>query len=125
MTVVNVNELNIQVRIHPSSVLHSSVSYDSPYVVFHEKMKTSGTFILDCSVVPAFPLILCGGRDIHIKLHQGSFVLEVDDGWIKFVCDSHKVSYYSYFNSFVVDSFIIIVDYAVRKLYFIYLFIYD
>lgn len=44
-------------------------------------------------MVPAFPLVLCGGSDIHIKLHQGSFVIEVDDGWIKFVCDSHKVKH--------------------------------
>lgn len=42
-------------------------------------------------MVPAFPLILCGGSEIHVQLHGGRFVIELDDGWIKFVCDSQQV----------------------------------
>ena len=79
------------VSVHPSSVLFACGNYESPYVVYHEKMKTSRIFIRECSMVPAFPLILCGGSEIHVGLDRGTFVLSIDDGWIKFVCESHQV----------------------------------
>ena len=86
------------VSIHPSSVLFSRGNFDSPYIVYHEKIKTSRVFIRECSMAPAFPLILCGGSEIHVSLHRGTFVLGIDDGWIKFICDSHEVFKFNFKN---------------------------
>ena len=53
------------VHVHPSSVCHSASSFDSPYLVFHEKVKTSKVFIREMSMVPVYPMILFGGTGKH------------------------------------------------------------
>jgi len=76
------------VSIHPSSVNFNQRSFHSPYLVYHEKVKTTKVYIRDCSMVTVYPLLLFGGGSISIELYQGNFILSVDDGWIKFLAAS-------------------------------------
>lgn len=65
--------------------------YNSPYLVYHEKVKTSRVFIRDCSMVSVYPLVLFGGGQVNMELHKGEFVISLDDGWIRFAAASHQV----------------------------------
>ncbi|XP_046383493.1 putative ATP-dependent RNA helicase DHX57 [Ischnura elegans] len=71
------------VFIHPSSVNYSANDYPSPYLVYHEKIKTSRVFIRDCSMVPVLPLVLFTGSKLNVELNQGVFIISLEDGWIK------------------------------------------
>ncbi|NXW30643.1 DEXH1 helicase, partial [Phaetusa simplex] len=66
--------------------------FESPYLVYHEKIKTSRVFIRDCSMVSVYPLVLLGGGQVHMQLQKGEFVISLDDGWIRFVAASHQVA---------------------------------
>ncbi|XP_066172783.1 putative ATP-dependent RNA helicase DHX57 isoform X2 [Sylvia atricapilla] len=80
------------VHIHPSSVNYQTRHFESPYLVYHEKVKTSRVFIRDCSMVSVYPLVLLGGGQVHMQLLRGDFVISLDDGWIRFVAASHRVA---------------------------------
>ncbi|XP_065487852.1 putative ATP-dependent RNA helicase DHX57 [Caloenas nicobarica] len=80
------------VHIHPSSVNYQTRHFESPYLVYHEKIKTSRVFIRDCSMVSVYPLVLLGGGQVHMQLQKGEFVISLDDGWIQFVATSHQVA---------------------------------
>uniref|UniRef100_A0A8C5HMS3 Putative ATP-dependent RNA helicase DHX57 n=1 Tax=Gouania willdenowi TaxID=441366 RepID=A0A8C5HMS3_GOUWI len=80
------------VHVHPSSVNHNTRHYESPFLVYREKVKTSRVFIRDCSMTSVFPLLLFGGSQINVELHNGEFVLSLDDGWIKFAVPSYQVA---------------------------------
>lgn len=68
------------VMIHPSSVNFDRMSFESPWLVYHEKVKTSAIFLRDSSMVSPYSLILFGGR---IFLEEKKNMLKVDN-WIKF-----------------------------------------
>ncbi|KAM6433419.1 putative ATP-dependent RNA helicase DHX57 [Rhynochetos jubatus] len=80
------------VHIHPSSVNYQTRHFESPYLVYHEKIKTSRVFIRDCSMVSVYPLVLLGGGQVHMQLQKGEFVISLDDGWIRFAAASHQVA---------------------------------
>ena len=81
------------VNIHPSSVNAKASYYENAYMVYHEKVKTSRVFVRELSMVPIYPMVLYGGGDgIKVQLQRGKFVLSMEDGWIKFVTESHKVA---------------------------------
>ncbi|KAM5292053.1 putative ATP-dependent RNA helicase DHX57 isoform 2-T2 [Ctenodactylus gundi] len=80
------------VHIHPSSVNYQVRHFDSPYLLYHEKIKTSRVFIRDCSMVSVYPLVLFGGGQVNVQLQRGEFVVSLDDGWIRFVAASHQVA---------------------------------
>ncbi|XP_011611798.2 putative ATP-dependent RNA helicase DHX57 isoform X2 [Takifugu rubripes] len=80
------------VHVHPSSVNYTVRHYNSPYLVYHEKVKTSRVFIRDCSMVSVYPLVLLGGGQVNMELHRGEFVISLDDGWIQFGASSHQVA---------------------------------
>ncbi|XP_056281028.1 putative ATP-dependent RNA helicase DHX57 [Pseudoliparis swirei] len=80
------------VHVHPSSVNYTVRHYSSPYLVYHEKVKTSRIFIRDCSMVSVYPLVLFGGGQVNMELHKGEFIISLDDGWIRFAADSHQVA---------------------------------
>ncbi|KAK3093635.1 hypothetical protein FSP39_018307, partial [Pinctada imbricata] len=80
------------VHIHPSSINFQVNYYESPYLVYHEKVKTSRVYIRDCSMVSVYPLLMFGGGSISVDLDRGSFVLSIDDGWIRFMADGSKVA---------------------------------
>lgn len=65
--------------------------FDSPYLVYHEKIKTSRVFVRDCSMVSVYPLVLFGGGQVHVQLQRGEFIISLDDGWIRFAAASHQV----------------------------------
>lgn len=65
--------------------------YNSPFLVYHEKVKTSRVFIRDCSMVSVYPLVLFGGGQVNMELQRGAFVISLDDGWIRFSAASHQV----------------------------------
>ncbi|XP_072534065.1 putative ATP-dependent RNA helicase DHX57 isoform X2 [Salminus brasiliensis] len=80
------------VHIHPSSVNFTVRHYDSPYLVYHEKVKTSRVFIRDCSMVCVYPMVLFGGGQVNVELQHGEFIISLDDGWIRFAAASHQVA---------------------------------
>lgn len=43
-------------------------------------------------MVPLFPMILFGGTGVELELQRGNFVLNLEDGWIKFVTANHKIA---------------------------------
>ncbi|XP_063158048.1 putative ATP-dependent RNA helicase DHX57 isoform X1 [Candoia aspera] len=80
------------VHIHPSSVNYQIKHFESPYLVYHEMVKTSRVFVRDCSMVSVYPLILFGGGRVNVQLQNGAYVVSLDDGWIHFVAASHQVA---------------------------------
>ncbi|XP_043913365.1 putative ATP-dependent RNA helicase DHX57 isoform X2 [Protopterus annectens] len=80
------------VYLHPSSVNFQVRVFESPYLVYHEKVKTSRLFIRDCSMVSVYPLVLFGGGQVNIELQRGTFVVSLDDGWICFAAASFQVA---------------------------------
>ncbi|NXT24675.1 DEXH1 helicase, partial [Syrrhaptes paradoxus] len=80
------------VHIHFFTVNYQTRHFESPYLVYHEKIKTSRVFIRDCSMVSVYPLVLLGGGQVHMQLQKGEFVISLDDGWIRFVAASHQVA---------------------------------
>ncbi|XP_051867691.1 putative ATP-dependent RNA helicase DHX57 isoform X2 [Pristis pectinata] len=80
------------VHIHPSSVNYQVRHFESPYLVYHEKVKTSRVFLRDCSMVSVYPLVLFGGGQINVELRRGQFIISLDDGWIQFAAASHQIA---------------------------------
>lgn len=80
------------VSIHPSSVNFHVGYFSSPYLVFQEKIKTSKVFIKEISMVPILLLILFSGYELNIELHNGLSIVSLEDGWILFSVESHRVS---------------------------------
>mmetsp|Transcript_30061 Transcript_30061/g.71641 ORF Transcript_30061/g.71641 Transcript_30061/m.71641 type:complete len:216 (-) Transcript_30061:303-950(-) len=70
-----------EVALHPQSVNHPLVAsaFNTPYVVYLEKMSTSRVFLRDCSVVSPVALLLFGG-DIQVS-HEAGYVTV--SGWIR------------------------------------------
>ncbi|CAK0787622.1 hypothetical protein CVIRNUC_010844 [Coccomyxa viridis] len=69
------------VYIHPSSINHplEAQQFLRPYLVYLEKVKTSRTFLRDCTVVSPMALLLFGGA--LSVVHESGYVL-VDD-WLR------------------------------------------
>ena len=80
-----------QVFVHPKSVNFQVNNFDSPYLVYHEKVKTSKVYIRDCSMVSMYALLLFCGDSLSLNLEKGVFVISIDDGWIRFSASSHQV----------------------------------
>lgn len=77
--------------LHPSSVIYEVKNFPSPYLVYQEKVKTSKIFIRDCCMVPVIPLVLFSGFDVDIRLTNGNTYIVLEDGWIIFRVEEHKV----------------------------------
>jgi hypothetical protein len=64
------NSSEEMVSLHPSSVLYGrSGGYGTPFLVFHEKVKTSQVYLRDATAVSPFALLLFGGavEVAHLK----------------------------------------------------------
>lgn len=83
------------VYIHPSSVNFRTGHYTSPYLVYQEKIKTSRVYIKEVSMIPSLPLLLFSGYQLNMELHNDTFILSLEDGWILFVVESHRVRWQS------------------------------
>ncbi|XP_078458360.1 putative ATP-dependent RNA helicase DHX57 isoform X1 [Lampetra planeri] len=80
------------VHIHPSSVNFQVRYFESPYLVYHEKVKTTRVYVRDCSMVSVYPLLLFAGGQVDVQLHKGQFLVSLDDGWIRFAATSQQVA---------------------------------
>lgn len=69
-----------RVFLHPTSGNFNVGRFESPWLIFSEKVKTAKVFIRDSTMVPSYSLLLFGGQlsiDYELK------VLAVDE-WVKF-----------------------------------------
>ncbi|MCO5562598.1 hypothetical protein L7F22_016226 [Adiantum nelumboides] len=68
-----------EVFIHPSSVNHDVSEFQYPFLMYHEKVKTSKVYIRDTTIVSPYTLLLFGGA-ISVQ-HQTGQVSA--DGWLR------------------------------------------
>lgn len=76
------------VALHPSGVNASCSIFNSPFLIYQEKVKTSRIFIRDSTMVPIIPLILFSGTDVRIEMHGGEFLFLLEEGWLIIQADS-------------------------------------
>lgn len=69
-----------RVFLHPSSVNFPVGIFESPWLVYTEKVKTSKVFLRESTMIPAYALLLFGG-EIRVKHERQS--ITVDD-WLQF-----------------------------------------
>ncbi|XP_060804166.1 putative ATP-dependent RNA helicase DHX57 [Amyelois transitella] len=80
------------VALHPASVNSGAGHFASPYLVFQEKVKTTRVFVRESSMVPQIPLVLFSGCNLSVELHNGTFIVSLEDGWIMFQVEKHEVA---------------------------------
>jgi len=76
------------VKLHPCSVNFEKKKFPSPFLIFHEKVKTSDIFLRDATMVSPYCLLLFGGR---IFLEEKKSMIKVDN-WIKFKMDAQAAN---------------------------------
>lgn len=69
-----------EVYLHPCTVSFTEKRLDSRYCCYHEIVRTSKTYVRDCTTVSEFALLLFGGS---LKVYHTHGVVTVDD-WLKF-----------------------------------------
>jgi len=69
-----------EVYLHPCTISFSEKRLDSRYCCYHEIVRTSKTYVRDCTTVSEFALLLFGGS---LKVYHTHGVVTVDD-WLKF-----------------------------------------
>eukprot|EP00850_Spirogloea_muscicola_P015416 SM000117S25536 [mRNA] locus=s117:306081:317487:- [translate_table: standard] len=69
----------VEVSIHPSSVNHRAAEFQRPFLVFHEKIRTTRVYIRDCTCVSPYPLLLFGGP-VSVNYLAGEVVV---DSWLQ------------------------------------------
>ncbi|XP_028140776.1 putative ATP-dependent RNA helicase DHX57 isoform X1 [Diabrotica virgifera virgifera] len=80
------------VFMHPSSINYTVRNFPSPYLVYQEKIQTSKVFFRECTMVPVLPLILFSSYDLNINVQGGNTFIVLEDGWIVFQVDEHKIA---------------------------------
>jgi HrpA-like RNA helicase len=68
------------VYLHPCTIAFNEKRFESRYCCYHEMVKTSKTYVRDCTTVSPFALVLFGGT---LVVHQEKGVVTVDE-WLKF-----------------------------------------
>ncbi|XP_023013378.1 putative ATP-dependent RNA helicase DHX57 [Leptinotarsa decemlineata] len=81
-----------RVFMHPSSINYTVRHFPSPYMVYQEKVQTSKVFFRDCTMVPVIPLVLFSGYDLNISVQNGNTYVVLEDGWILFQVEEHKIA---------------------------------
>ena len=79
-----------EVQIHPQSVVVKEENLDSPYLMYHEKIKTTRIFLRDATVVSPHALALFAAGSLHVDQsissgNRDDVVLRLD-GWVGFSC---------------------------------------
>jgi HrpA-like RNA helicase len=69
-----------RVFIHPTSVNFGVGKFESPWMVYTERVKTSKVYLRESTMVPSYTLLLFGGA---ITVHHERGTLKVDD-WAEF-----------------------------------------
>jgi hypothetical protein len=82
----------VSVALHPSSVNAREVQFESKFLVYAEKVKTSQVYVRDCAPVSPYALLLFGGKLVSGSAKARALIprggsddvtLTVDE-WIKF-----------------------------------------
>lgn len=96
----------VDVAIHPSSINSKEAKFESVYLIFHERVKTTRMYVRDCTPVSPYALMLFGGTleaQMNRTVQQlpggrkggkprATVTTECSltvDGWIKFSTDQH------------------------------------
>lgn len=67
-------------QVHPSSVNYGAKRFGSRWLVYHERVQTTGVYVRDCSTVTPYQLLLFGGK-IEVRHAEGTLSL---DRWATF-----------------------------------------
>jgi HrpA-like RNA helicase len=84
-----------EVYLHPSTIAFTEQKLDSRYCCYHEMVKTSKTYVRDCTTVSPFALLLFGGA---LEVYQTHGICSVD-GWLKFRIDAKPATLIKYLRS--------------------------
>jgi len=68
------------VHLHPTSVCYGLTNFDSRFLLYHEKVRTTKVYIRDATAVGPYPLLLFGGK-IKVNHERSSATC---DNWIHF-----------------------------------------
>lgn len=74
------HSLKGEVFLHPCTISFTEEKLESNYCVYHEIVKTTKTYVRDCTPVSKFALLLFGG---NLKVYHMHGVVTVDD-WLRF-----------------------------------------
>ena len=80
------------VYLHPSTIAFDESQLDSRYCCYHELVRTSKTYVRDCTTVSPFALLLFGGK---LEVFQTHGVCSVDE-WLKFRIDAKPATLIKY-----------------------------
>ena len=83
------------VHLHPSSIVFTESKLDSRYCCYHEMVKTSKTYVRDCTTVSPLAILLFGGK---LEVFQTHGVCSID-GWLKFQIDAKPATLIKYLRS--------------------------
>lgn len=68
-----------RVFVHPSSVNFHVAAYESPFVVYHQRVRTTKVYLRDTTMASAYALLLFGG-DVSIQHEAGTIAI---DKWLR------------------------------------------
>ncbi|RUS82845.1 hypothetical protein EGW08_009367, partial [Elysia chlorotica] len=74
-----------KVFAHPKSVNYVQSFFESKWMVFYHKLKTSKVYVHDSTMISAYPLLFFGG-EIEIIQEEGTELVSIDN-WVKFKAD--------------------------------------
>jgi len=83
------------VYLHPSTIAFDETRLDSRYCCYHELVRTSKTYVRDCTSVSPYALLLFGGA---LEVYQRHGVCSIDD-WLKFRIDAKPATLIKYLRS--------------------------
>ena len=76
-----------RVSIHPKSLNYDTKDFESPWLCYHSKVKTSSIFLHDCSEISPLALMVFGGQfERNRRQHGDTEQVDVGKG-IEFTCD--------------------------------------
>lgn len=90
-----------KVRLHPKSVNNNQSDFGSKFLVYYEKIKSSGILLHDTTMIPPLALIFfCQNLTVTDGVHGKEKVITVNE-YITFTCSSYvaqliQVIYYYY-----------------------------
>jgi len=70
----------VSVQIHPCSVNYDAKSFDSIWLLYHEKVQTTALFLRDTTTVTPYALLLFGNGELRIDPSLGSVRMD----WLAF-----------------------------------------
>ena len=71
-----------RVKFHPKSVNSDETTFESKFLIYHTKVKSTAIFLHDTSMIPPFPLLFFGGN-ISVQRDGEQETIAVDK-WIVF-----------------------------------------